>query len=41
MKMIQRGYEGFELLVELNLDRMFVLTALGAALWLGAYFGTS
>lgn len=40
MQTIQRGYRGLELLVELNLDRAFVLLALSGALFLGAYLIT-
>lgn len=37
MQTIERGYRGLELLVELNLDRVFVLAALSGAIFLGAY----
>lgn len=39
MQAIQRGFKGLELLVELNLDRMISLLALGGALFLAAYIG--
>ncbi len=40
MQVLERGYKGLELLVELNLDRMISLLALGGALFLAAYLGT-
>lgn len=40
MQTIQSGYRGLELLVELNLDRVFVLLALVGALLLGSYVGS-
>lgn len=40
MQTIQRGYRGLELLVQLNLDRVFVLVALSGALFLAAYIST-
>ena len=39
MQVIERGYKGLELLVELNLDRLIALLALGGALFLAAYIG--
>lgn len=39
MQILQSGYRGFELLVELNFDRVIALAALGGALLLGAYIG--
>ena len=39
MRVIEQGYKGLELLVELNLDRMISLLALGGALFLAAYIG--
>lgn len=39
MQTIQKGLQGLELLVELNLDRFFVLAALSAALFFAAYIG--
>ena len=39
MQTIQREVKGLELLVELNLDRMISLLALGGALFLAAYIG--
>ena len=40
MQLLQQGYKGFELLVELNLDRFIALLALAGALYLAAYLGT-
>lgn len=40
MQTIQSGYRGLELLIELNLDRVFVLLALAGALLLGSYIGS-
>ncbi len=40
MQTINRSLRGLELLVELNLDRVFVLAALFGALFLAAYIGT-
>ena len=40
MQTIQKGYLGLKLLVMLNLDRVFVLTALSGALFLAAYIGS-
>jgi hypothetical protein len=40
MQTIQKGYLGLKLLVMLNVDRVFVLTALGGALFLAAYIGS-
>lgn len=39
MQTIQRGYRGLELLVEMNLDRFFVLAALSGALFFAAFLG--
>jgi len=39
MQLFQTGYKGLELLVELNLDRLISLLALGGALFLAAYIG--
>jgi len=39
MQAIQHGFKGLELLVELNLDRLIFLLALGGALFLSAYVG--
>ena len=39
MQAIQRSFKGLELLVELNLDRLISLLALGVALFLAAYIG--
>lgn len=36
---LKNGVRGLELLVELNLDRFLVASALAAALFLAAYFG--
>ncbi len=40
MQTLQRGYHGLKLLVTLNLDRVFVLSALAGALFLAAYIGS-
>lgn len=40
MQTINKSLKGLELLVELNLDRMFVLAALFGALFFAAYIGT-
>ena len=40
MQTLEKGYRGLELLVQLNLDRLFVLGALSGALFLAAYVGT-
>ncbi len=40
MQTIEKGYRGLELLVQLNLDRFFVLGALAGALFLASYVGT-
>lgn len=39
MQALQRGFKGLELLIEINLDRMISLLALGGALYLAAYIG--
>ncbi|MEQ9038668.1 MAG: hypothetical protein RIE24_09970 [Silicimonas sp.] len=39
MHTIQKGFRGLELLVELNLDRFFVLAALAGAIFFAAYIG--
>ena len=39
MQVLEKGYKGLELLVELNLDRMIALLALTGALFLAAYIG--
>ena len=41
MQTIQRSFKGLELLVLLNLDRMFVLFALSGALLLATYIGSN
>ncbi len=40
MAVLQKGYRGLELLVQLNLDRVFVGLAMGGALYLAAYLVT-
>ena len=40
MRILQRGIKGFELLVELNFDRMVALLVLFAALFFAAFLGT-
>ena len=40
MRIIEQGYKGLELLVELNLDRMIAVLALGGALFLAAFLGS-
>lgn len=37
MAVFKEGYRGLELLVQLNLDRVFVGLAMGGALYLAAY----
>ena len=39
MQLLQTGYRGLELLVELNLDRLASILALAGALFLAAYIG--
>lgn len=39
MQILQSGYRGIELLVELNFDRAIALVVLASALLLGAYIG--
>ena len=39
MQMLQSGYRGLELLVQLNLDRFAAVIALASALFLAAYIG--
>ncbi|MGR3511541.1 MAG: hypothetical protein ACU0GG_02165 [Paracoccaceae bacterium] len=40
MTVLKKGYRGLGLLVELNLDRVFVGLALGGALYLAAYLAS-
>lgn len=40
MQMLQKGYKGLGLLVEVNLDRFLIPLALCVAICLGAYFGS-
>lgn len=40
MQTLQKSYKGLELLVTLNMDRFFVLGALGGALLLASYIGS-
>ena len=40
MQMLEKGYRGLELLVELNLDRFAMALALGGALYFAAYLGS-
>ena len=40
MQTIRSGYRGLELLIELNLDRVLICSALGGALFLAAWLGT-
>ena len=40
MQVITKGYRGLELLCVLNFDRVAVMIALGASLYLAAYLGT-
>ena len=40
MAVLRKGYRGLELLVQLNLDRVFVGLALGGAPYLAAYLVT-
>lgn len=37
MPALRKGFNGLELLVQLNLDRVFVAVALGGALYLAAW----
>jgi len=37
---LKKGYRGLGLLIEINLDRLFVALALGGALYVAAWFGT-
>ncbi len=37
MAVLRKGFRGLELLVQLNLDRVFVGLAMGGALYLAAY----
>jgi hypothetical protein len=39
MQLLSSGYKGLELLVELNVDRVIWILALGGALFLAAYIG--
>jgi len=39
MQMLQTGYRGLELLVELNLDRIAAIFVLATAIFLSAYVG--
>jgi len=39
MRTFQIGIKGLELLVELNLDRLIAILALGGAIFLAAYIG--
>lgn len=41
MQVIQSGYRGMSLLIQLNADRLLMLAALGGALMLGAYIGAN
>ena len=40
MQMLQKGYKGLGLLVDVNLDRFLIPLALCVAICLGAYFGS-
>ena len=40
MRILQRGYKGIELLVELNFDRIIALMVLFGALYFAAFVGT-
>lgn len=40
MTLIRKSYDGLGLLVELNLDRLAVVIAMGGALFLAAYLGS-
>lgn len=40
MQLLQKGYRGLGLLVEMNLDRFIILLAICAAICFGAYFGS-
>lgn len=40
MQLLQNGYNGLKLLIMLNLDRLFMLSALTIALFLAAYIGS-
>jgi len=38
---LKKGYRGLGLLIEINLDRLIVALALGGALFLAAWLGSS
>ncbi|SMX34950.1 hypothetical protein [Actibacterium lipolyticum] len=40
MQTISNGYRGLSLLLDLNLDRLFSVVAIGGALMAGAYLGS-
>lgn len=40
MAVLKKGYRGLELIVQLNLDRVFVGLALAGALYLAAYLAS-
>ncbi|MCR9156326.1 MAG: hypothetical protein NXH80_03695 [Rhodobacteraceae bacterium] len=40
MQTIQDSYRSFSLLISINWDRMFYVSAIAASLFLGAYLGT-
>ena len=40
MQTIQNGYQGFSLLMRLNLDRILIAVTLAGALWAGAWVGS-
>ena len=40
MQHIQDGAQSLGLILKLNLDRLLVLTALAAGLWLGSFLAT-
>ena len=40
MQMLEKGYKGLGLLVEVNLDRFIFPVAICAAICLGAYIGS-
>lgn len=40
MTVLKKGYEGLELLVQLNLDRVFIGLALGGALYFAAFIAS-
>ena len=40
MQTLSSGYRGLSLLLDLNLDRLFTVAAIGGSLMAGAYLGS-